>query len=49
MKNYSLLLAYHHDYHCLSEAVLKLCSLTPAPKQLDLFDQNKTAVSKWYR
>lgn len=49
MKGYSLLLAYHHDYRCLSEALLKLYSLTPAPKQLGLFEEKPTAAARWYR
>jgi hypothetical protein len=49
MKGYSLLPTYQHDYHCLSEVLLKLVSLTPAPRQLNLLDGNDTAASRWYR
>lgn len=49
MKGYSLLLPYHHDYHCLSETLLKLVSLTPAPKQLDLLEAIPTGSARFYR
>jgi hypothetical protein len=49
MKGYSLMLAYHHDYNCLSESQLHLWLLTPDPKQLDLFEAKQTAVERWYR
>jgi len=51
MKGCSLLLAYHHDYHCLSVTVLKLCLLqSEAQRRLERFETVKqSSISRFYK
>lgn len=50
MKGYSLLLAYHHDYNCLSESALKLVAgLNAAQMRLERFEAVKQQSERFYR